>query len=262
MPIYSKETLDEFNATRLHIHNRYAKHLFAHLNRTYSNDLAHTMALQGYCRRLKTLVYCVNTAFDTIPPESDAIPDDQKLQECIVSAQAFVFNVFGCLDNLAHIWVRERAIKRANGKAIAPVLIGLGEKCSDVRASLSQGFQDYLSSEATKNWFAYQEGYRHALAHRIPLYIPPHGIKKSQAETYRELEREKQRAIINLDLDEHDRLDKEQMKLCVFQPFMTHSWDEQAPILYFHGQMLADYATVIEMGDWMLKELDRPLSTR
>jgi hypothetical protein len=260
MPIYSEKTLREFEVARLGIHNRYATLLFAYLNRSYSNELARNMALQGFCRRLKTLVYCTNTAFETIPPDSGAIPGDQKLQECIVAVQAFVFNVFGCLDNLAHVWVRERGITRASGKPIPPLSIGLGEKCTAVRASLSQDFQEYLSSEETKSWFAYQEGYRHALAHRVPLYIPSHGVKKSQAENYQELERMKQQAIIRMDMDEHDRLDREQMKLCVFQPFITHAWDEQAPILYFHGQMIADYGTVIEMGHRMLKELDRPIS--
>src|SRR3546814_11603884 len=49
--------------------------------------------------------------------------------------------------------------------------IGLRPKSKKVRASLPQELQDYLSGH--DEWFRYLENYRDALAHRVPLYIPP-----------------------------------------------------------------------------------------
>ncbi|MCW5743585.1 MAG: hypothetical protein KIT67_25810 [Alphaproteobacteria bacterium] len=222
----------------------------------YGNPLAEVMARQGYCRRLRILVHCVQTAFATIPPASNVIPSDEPRSVCTICLQAFVLNVFGCMDNLAQIWVKERGIKRSNGKEIPPLLMGLGAKCEDVRESLSRDFQDYLDSSLMKGWFAYLEDYRHALAHRIPLYIPPHAVGQSNAAAYNELENRMREARHRLDMDEHDRLEAEQLQLCSFLPVATHAWDETTRPILFHSQMLADYETVVDLGWRMLRELD------
>jgi len=258
MPVYAEDALDQIEVGALKVYDKYVDLFMTYLNWPFADPFAEKMARQGFLRRLKTLAFCVREAFATIPPGADAIPSDTKLQQCTVCIQAFVFNVFGCMDNLAHLWIRERGIKQANGNDIPLLRIGLGEKCKDVRKSLSQDFQEYLSSERMKTWFKYHESYRHALAHRIPLYIPPHGVKQSDVPAYEELERQKSMAMARVEMDEYQRLDKEQKKLAVFQPFMQHSWDEISPIMYFHAQLLADYETVVDFGRRMLKELDRP----
>ncbi len=39
-------------------------------------------------------------------------------------------------------------------------------------------------------------------------------------------------------------------------PLMAHSFHEKARPVYFHGQLLADYATIEELGQKMLEELE------
>lgn len=255
-PTYSAEAVKQLHEDLESAHPKYAKLLMAYDARTYGNSLAEVMARQGYCRRLRILVHCVQTAFAKIPPVSDAIPSDEHRSACTICLQAFVLNVFGCMDNLAQVWVKERGIKRPNGKEIPPLLMGLGAKCDDVRRSLSKEFQDYLASSLMKGWFAYLEDYRHALAHRIPLYIPPHSVRQSDAAAYNELENKMREARLRFDMDEHDRLEAEQLKLCSFHPVATHAWDETTRPILFHSQMLADYETVVDLGWRMLRELD------
>jgi hypothetical protein len=260
MPIFDEQGLRELRREERRVRGKYAELLFAYLAVQFSNPLAKEIAHQGFARRLKVLAYCINTVFTRLPPWSDDVPKDEVRLECEVCVQAFVFNVFGCIDNLANMWVKERNITRSNGKEIPPLLIGLGEKCKAVRDSLSDDLQRYLSSDGMLGWLAYLEDYRHALAHRIPLYIPPHAVKQSNAQAYQDLETRKIEATRRLDLDEHDRLEGEQMKLCVFQPYIKHSWGDDKPPLRFHERMLGDYATVVDLGQRMLEELKRPKS--
>ena len=222
-----------------------------------TNSSAQEMARHGYVRRLKVLKHCVNTVFSRLPPWSDAIPGDEDRIECEVSIQAFTFNVFGCLDNLAHMWVKERNIKRANGKELSPMQIGLGAKSDAVRASLTVKLRRYLNTKRMQRWFGYLEDYRHALAHRIPLYIPPHSVSKVNTPAYRDLEAKMQEALHRGDIAEYDRLDAEQIKLAYFKPVIMHAWSEKKDSMYFHAQMLADYETVVDMGWRMLSELQR-----
>jgi hypothetical protein len=196
--------------------------------------------------------------FATIPPSVEDIPPDDDRLECEMIIQTFLINVFGCLDNLANVWVKERGVVRANGRPIAPLLVGLGEKCTDVRKSLPAEFQAHLGSDAMKQWFEVMEGYRHALAHRIPLYIPPYAVKESNQVAYAELEEKKLKAMREHDMEEYDRLEDEEKKLCHFQALMTHSWEEQPPIMYFHAQMLTDFETIVDLARRMDRELKGP----
>lgn len=58
-------------------------------------------------------------------------------------------------------------------------------------------------------------------------------------------------------MDEHDRLDREQAKLIMFQPYMKHSWADDSGPLRFHERILCDYITVVDFGERMLRELKR-----
>ena len=84
MPIYTQNSLTQLEIGALEVYDKYIELFFAYLQWPFTNPLAETMAKQGFCRRLKTLAYCVRTAFETIPLRSDAIPSDARLQECTV----------------------------------------------------------------------------------------------------------------------------------------------------------------------------------
>lgn len=58
------------------------------------------------------------------------------------------------------------------------------------------------------------------------------------------------------DFGEHDRLVNEQARLGDFRPIMTHSVEEAAGVVVFHGQLLSVFKTVDLIATKMLEELD------
>jgi hypothetical protein len=124
-----------------------------------------------------------------------------------------------------------------------------------VRSTLSQEFQDYL--RGLDRWFEHLRNLRHALAHRIPLYIPPYVIAKPDEAAYPDLEAKMGEANKQHQFAEYDRLSTEQLKLGRFRPWVQHSFGEGAKPIVFHPQMLAYFNTIDELGRKMLQELDR-----
>ncbi len=162
------------------------------------------------------------------------------------------FNAFGCLDNLAWIWVLEKDVKGKGGAELLPTEVGLGKKY--VRKSLTDAFRKYL--DRRQEWLANLIDFRDSLAHRIPLFIPPYVVPAPNIEKYQALDA----AAFGepgRDPVEYERLKTEQKALVQFVPGMTHSIYEKAPDVEFHSQLLNDYVTLDEYGRTLLEELDR-----
>jgi hypothetical protein len=112
--------------------------------------------------------------------------------------------------------------------------------------------QAYLSGR--ESWFEYIVDFRDALAHRIPLFIPPHRIPPENHAAYAALEK---RMLAAHDPNEYERLKAEQLKLVVFQPVTKHTLYDDNPPVIFHFQLLQDFGIVEEIGEKMLLELKR-----
>jgi hypothetical protein len=166
-----------------------------------------------------------------------------------------VFNVFGSFDNLAWVWVEEKDLKTPVGKPLPRNWVGIGSKCTTVRDSFSQEFRSYLAER--RDWFAHLEDYRHALAHRIPLYIPPHCVRPENQARYVELEHLITRDVLTGNAESERRHRYEQDNLRFFRPWMKHSFEDNSPIGLIHPQILADFNTVNEFAWRMSTELDR-----
>lgn len=209
-------------------------------------------------RRLNTLLRCLQNVFMIIPLDRADIPSRNELTDTAINVQAFLFNVFGCIDNLAWVWVHEhgwvhdKVVHLPNGKEIPRVAVGLTQRCKEVRATLSEDFRKYL--ESLEPWFLALGDYRDALAHRVPLYIP-YALPEAKAAEYRKLGEDMSKAAQAHDFAEYDRLDATQSGLMEFRPEMTHSLSEAKGALLFHAQMLADFGLVVELGNRLLAEL-------
>jgi hypothetical protein len=223
---------------------------------TLTNPRAMEYARQGVPRRLKVLARCITNVFTGIPPERNELPSRDALSDATINIQSFVFNVFGAVDNLAWVWMHQNGQKRQDGTPIPDGHIGHGPNNTSVRATLSQELRDYLAT--LDKWFEHLADLRHALAHRIPLYIPPYVIEEKDHAVYRELEAKMTEAATKHDFAEYDRLAGEQMKLGRFRPWVQHSFEENAQPIVFHAQMLADFNTVDELARKMLMELAKP----
>ena len=68
------------------------------------------------------------------------------------------------------------------------------------------------------------------------------------------------RKLATRDEDEYERIKAEQLELVVFQPVMKHMLQDNNPPVVFHFQLLQDFATVEEIGQKMLGELERASS--
>jgi hypothetical protein len=252
---FSAENVAALNRGREEVQRQFAELRERYISRKFKSDRAREYAMHGFCRRLGTIVRAVDQVYEALPPEREDIPERDEVVDATIAIQSFVLNTFGCLDNLAWIWVCEKNVKREDGTELDPKWVGLGKGYKQVRVSFSNEFRSYLESRQT--WFDYIKSFRGSLAHRIPLYIPPYIVTPETVDEYNRLEQASGEALQRADFHEYDRLQSEQKKCGMFRPWMTHSRHEDAPAVVFHSQLLADYATIDEFGRTMLEELDR-----
>lgn len=251
MAHFKPEDLAKFQETLDTIERRYSNLLleFSHHHR-FTKENAWEYANQGFIRRVGTLRRCIENALSLIPPETEEIPNRHVLHDAQINVQAFVANVYGSLDNLAWVWVYERELNIQRNR------VGLRVQNIELRATLSETFQEYLKSR--DEWMEHVIEYRDSLAHRIPLYIPPGGVPPRNVDAYNELsERIQQALYVKWNPSEYHQLSAEQEKLLIFQPMMTHSVKETTAHFPFHAQMIADFLTVEEFGYKMIEELKR-----
>ncbi|MGH6841682.1 MAG: hypothetical protein ACREDV_06255 [Methylocella sp.] len=251
---FSNEFLDKLKKSHREAARKYQDLAWSYLTRNYRDPQAREYAVQGFSRRLKALARCIDNVFRTLPPDRIDLPSRDEISDATINIQAFVFNVFGSIDNLAWIWVQEKPVRCENGSPIPNNWVGLAKDNRFVRSSLSTEFQQYL--KGSDDWFDQLGNFRHALAHRIPLYIPPYVVPQSKLPIYRQLqdritEAEKQKNFV-----EANRVRAEQEALGTFKPVMTHSFEEGAEKIWFHPQLVVDFLTVEELGKKMLEELE------
>lgn len=220
--------------------------LDAFLSRVYAVPRAKEFAEHGVSRRLMIMEHCIEKVFGAIPPQRDQVPSKQELSDAVVNIQAFIFNTFACLDNLAWIWVCEKKLTTDRGEPVPPAFIGLGRKYRLIRRSLPPAFREHLKS--LNPWFDHLENFRHSLAHRIPLYIPPCVIIEADLARYHMLEKAKQKARRRGNQDRYEQLDVAQKALAKFQPEMMHSAADNSKRIVFHPQLLSDFKTVCELS--------------
>ena len=215
----------------------------------WKTDRGREYATHGFCRRVGTLRRALVNVYKIIPSGTVRVPSRNRLYDAQINIQACIANVYGCIDNLAWVWVYEKGLE----KKISRNRVGLRKTNTAVRDSLRPAFRSYL--EARDDWMDYLVDFRDALAHRIPLYIPPGSIPRAKIDEYTVCERGKNDALRSLNIAEYDRLNAEQNKMLLFQPMMTHSLIELRQLVPFRGQLLSDFLTVEELGNKMLEEL-------
>lgn len=97
-----------------------AKHdeLFVqYISYPYKTERGQEFAQHGFSRRLKCLKRCMENVFTLLPPENTIPADRSNIDDATISLHAFVINVFGCIDNLAWVFVYETELKDKNNNA-------------------------------------------------------------------------------------------------------------------------------------------------
>lgn len=244
-----KELADKFRA----VDSSADKLTLDYLTHDFKNKRAREFAHHGFVRRIEMLKHCIKNVFVFLPPEKSDVPAMDDCTEATVYIQAFLFNVFGALDNLAWIWVEEKKIRNQDGNQLPERQVGLAKHHKKIRRTFSPEFRDYLEEQT--DWFKHLADFRHALAHRIPLYIPRYCILNE--DEYNRIQTLKDAVRDNP--EEYSRLAEEQMTWVQFWPVMLHSISGGSPRIVFHPQLLSDFAIVDQIGSKMLAELARDI---
>jgi hypothetical protein len=250
---YSAEQAEEIAAARSEWLSRSGDLALSLLSYDSRSSRSSETLTHGLCRRLRLIDHLVRRVVEVLPPD-EPNPTTTALLDVTAFLHAFMINIAGAIDNLARAWCLEAGLTEPNGKPLRDSYVGLGPGNKTVRETLSRDFRSYLV--ATDTWFEYLESYRHALAHRIPLYIPPRQLGPTAQARYKELEDELATLRIRRDFKRWDEILNEQAKLGVFDPLMMHSFGEGARPVRFHGQMVCDLATLVELGERMVKQLE------
>ena len=252
---FSQEDIKKLEIAYAEVEGKYQTLLLKFATHKFSNEQAAEFAMHGFVRRVKTIKRCIDTSYRICPLFIDEKPSSEKLNDVVINLQAFVFNVYGALDNLACVWVKEKNIHNSKGKPLSNGQIGLSEKYKDVRNSLPDDIQKYLNTERHKSWFSHIENFRHSLAHRIPLYVPPYVSNEEEIKKEKELEQLRCEALKKHQFEEYERFFAEIDLIGTFIPWMTHSFGETSPQAVFHAQIIADWNTVAELSENFIKEL-------
>jgi hypothetical protein len=222
---FSDKLLEEIKSARAKVEEQYRDLVLGYSTFPFTNARAREYATHGFTRRLKIVRRCIDNVFRILPSNRKDRPSLDELEDATISIQAFVFNLSGAIDNLAWIWVWEKGVTAKDGSALAKRDVGLGPSKALVRESLSAEFQQYFKT--FDKWFDDMVVFRDALAHRIPLYIPPYAMTKDEIAVCEDLNVQMTGAIKRLDFPEYDRLLDQQMQLGTFVPWMQHSFEEQ-----------------------------------
>jgi hypothetical protein len=252
-PYFSIERVGELLASQEEVHRQFNELRNKMLLRTYKTERGAEYAKHGFCRRLDTLVRSIDRVYELLPPDQEAIPERGVVVDAAIAIRAFTMNAFGCLDNIAWIWVYEKGIKNGDGTELQRKHVGLRKP--RVHDKLTKEFQAYLDTK--QEWFDNLVDFRDSVAHRIPLYIPPYVVPKANGAKYSELQKKKWEEPAKSDPVEYEKVKTEQLKLCRFVPGMMHSIFEESPQVEFHSQLLNDYVTIDGHGLTLLEELDR-----
>ncbi|WP_155751270.1 hypothetical protein [Burkholderia anthina] len=213
-------------------------------------DTSKEYLIHGAARRLGVMARALQVVFERFPLATDKPLPTESLHDVQINLHAFVINLFGVFENFAWAFVlRHDLLKMVGG----PLQVGMFKPAT--RKHLPDSVLTYLASDVMTRWhMKYLKSYRDALAHRIPLYIPPKILTKEEGERYSVLEAEKW-SLAGLDRWERmDALTEEQESIGSPCFHFLHSFaeGEASRPLQLHPQVISDSTTVIEFGHLFL----------
>lgn len=211
-----------------------------------ANPMVREHMLHGVGRRIMVLRRTVENIFNLFPPSTTKPLPSNILSDVEISLHAFVMNLYGVFDNWAWAYYHRHGLHAAIADRRK-----VGMFSAAMRPFLPTSLREYLASEVITNWHQdYLKNYRDALAHRIPLYIPPANFTSEESERYYRLESEKWESLRARQLDRFEGICLEQDAIGVASPMFLHSFsegDELKPVA-LHPQVLSDSNTVVEFG--------------
>ncbi len=215
-------------------------------------ERAQEYMLHGAGRRVKVLLRSLENIFQLFPPSQEHPLKPEDLSDVQINLHAFMINLYGIFENWAWAFIYRHGLESEIG---ARHNVGLFKKRT--QGFLPSVLKDYLQSESTSNWQEkYLKNYRDALAHRIPLYIPPATFTPEEWDQYNRLTEEQFQDIATMPRNRfQDTLtEQESIGRPCFEFLHAFSKEEGAGSLALHTQLLCDSMLVIEFGNMFCAE--------
>lgn len=205
----------------------------------------------GVCRRIRVLERSIERIYEIFPPNRKNKLTRDELSDVQIYLHAFVINLFGILDNLAWVYVLEHNLEAEVGGHM-----GVGLYAKGTQNILPPDLKAYINLDSTKEWYEkYVKNYRDALAHRIPLYVPPLIVTEVEAAKWMELDGRIWECIQNQEFEALEDLKREEADLGIVCDMFSHSLSEsESKTVYIHPQLLVDGATILELCDLYLAD--------
>ncbi len=217
------------------------------------NEKAIEYLEQGVGRRIKTARRCFDNLFKIFPPERTRLLQIEELNDIQINLHAFAMNIYGILDNIAWVYMLEQG--RASTTTGDRTSVGLFNKRT--QQHLTESLRNYLNSKLL-SWFEeYAKNYRDALAHRIPLYVPPYTVTTKDSAKWQHLGSAIQVAMTKRDIAEVNRLRAEQDSLGTICGAFSHLLSDDARPVILHPQMICDALTVSELIEKVVEDVKR-----
>src|SRR5712691_8547084 len=105
---YTAEQLAQLQEGYYSVNPAYERLLGEYLSLALANEAAYEFVRHGFVRRLGTLKRCIENVYSVYLPERCDKPTRNECLDLAINLQSFIFNVFGCIDNLAWVWVKEK----------------------------------------------------------------------------------------------------------------------------------------------------------
>jgi len=224
------------------------------------NDDVRKYLNHGVGRRLSILKRSMEKIFEIFPPTQEEVLSRDEVTSVQVFLHAFVINLSGVFDNWAWAFVHRHDLLEEIG---GPPNVGVFK--NRTQRLFSESLQTYLARSRISEWHEqYAKNYRDALAHRIPLYVPPANWTDDDKAEYERLEAEKARLIAAQEWDQLDVVWNEQDRIGKpsFVFMHEYSLDQSARPVILHPQVLCDGMTVVEFGNKFYDSWDTRNSER
>ena len=207
---------------------------------------------EGVGRRLDILARCIHNIFEIFPVEIKEKLERNNVINLTINLHAFIINISGILDCLAWVFVLEKDLfgSTKDGK-LKRSQIGLFE--NKTQEILGSNLKEYLESNGMKNWWEkHLKNYRDALAHRIPLYVPPFVLNNKEKEEYLLYEKQMWDFGSPKRLLEYSQAQKKQNQLGSPSFFYVDSTNKP---MYLHAQVITDFLTIEQLINKSLKDI-------
>ncbi|OLO12639.1 hypothetical protein BTW10_04025 [Chromohalobacter japonicus] len=206
--------------------------------------------LHGVARRIDVIGRTINNIFKRFPPDTDRPLAKDSLSDVQINMHAFVMNLYGVFDNWAWAFVYRHALENQIPRR------GVGLFQNRTTRYLPSVLQRYLGSQDITAWHEdYLKSFRDALAHRVPLYVPPAEFTPGEGERYNLLESKKVGLIKAMEWERLDQIWAEQAEIGRPSFCFIHSYseDEEPKTILLHPQILSDGMAIVELGNMFIE---------